>query len=207
MARGGHKYPLVVYRHLLNRWWTPMFAIGLVMFALAYGEYTDPIYRFIPWRWQVFAGVGVLAILIGIFFLAIRQIAYIQPFPGYLKLVTPFMRINISYKRIHKTTVSEMYQLFPPKGMSGWIKDIFEPLSRKTAIVIELKSFPLSPVILRMFLSRFFFKDKTPHFVILVNAWMRLSSQMESFRSGEDPNPRPAHKRTNDSILSRLPKK
>lgn len=207
MARGGHKFPLIVYKHLVNRWWTPMFAIGLVMFALAYGEYSHPIYRYIPWRWQLFAGIGVLAILIGIFFLVIMQIAYIQPFPGYVKLVTPFMRLNISYKRIHRTTVSEMRQLFPPKEMSGWMKDIFAPLASQTAIVIELKSYPIPPQILRLFLSRFFFKDKTPHLVILVKDWMGLSSEMESFRSGDAPNPKQPRKRTQDSILSKLPKK
>lgn len=207
MARGGHKFPLIVYRHLLNRWWTPMFAIGLVMFALAYGEYTHPVYKFIPWRWQLFAGVGVLAILVGIFFLIIRQIAYIQPFPGYIKLVTPFMRINIAYKRLHKTTTTEMRQLFQPKSMSGWMRDIFAPLASQTAIVLELKAYPISPVILRLFLSRFFFKDKTPHLVILVRDWMGLSSEIDSFRTATDSTPAAVKKRGNDSILSRLPKK
>jgi len=184
-----------------------MFAIGLVMFLLAYGEYTDPVYKFIPWRWQLFAGIGALAILIGIFFLVIRQIAYIQAFPGYIKLVTPFMRVNISYKRLVKTTTTEMKQLFPPKSMSGWIRDIFAPLASKTAIVLELKSYPVPPAVLRMFLSRFFFKDKTPHLVILVKDWMKLSAEIDSFRTGEDPFPKPARKRGNDSILSKLPKK
>lgn len=207
MARGGRKYPLVVYRHLLNRWWTPMFAIGFVLFALAYGEYTHPVYRFIPWRWQLFAAVGVLAILVGIFFLVLRQIAYIQPFPGYIKLVTPFMRVNISYKRLVKTTTSEMRYLFPPKSMSGWMRDIFAPLASQTAIVLELKSHPVSPAIMRLFLSRFFFKDKTPHFVILVRDWMGLSTEIDSFRTAPDSGPRPAKPRGKDSILSRLPKK
>ena len=184
-----------------------MFAIGLVMFALAYGEFIHPVYRYMPWRWQLFSGIGVLAILVGIFFLVIRQLAYIQPFPGYVKLVTPFMRLNISYKRIHKTTTAEMRQLFPPKSMSGWMRDIMEPLGSQTAIILELKAFPISPVILRMFLSRFFFKDKTPHFVILVKDWMGFSSEMDSFRTGMDSNPGPHQKRTRDSILSRLPKK
>jgi hypothetical protein len=207
VARGGHKFPLVVYQHLLNRWWTPMFAIGLVMFALAYDQYNDPIYKFIPWRWQLFAGIGILAILVGIFFLIIRQIAYLQAFPGYLKLVTPFMRINISYKRIHKTTTTEMRQLFPPKSMSGWVRDIFQPLASQTAIVLELKSYPISPTILRLFLSRFFFKDKTPHLVILVKDWMRLSSEIDSFRTGENLDSKPVKKRQNNSILSKLPRK
>jgi len=207
VTRGGHKFPLVVYRHLLNRWWTPMFAIGLVMFALAYEQYNHPVYRYISWRWQLFAGIGILSVFIGIFFLVIRQIAYIQPFPGYVKLVTPFMRINISYKRIHKTTTAEIRQLFPPKSMSGWVRDIFQPLASQTAIVLELKSFPISPVILRMFLSRLFFKDKTPHFVILVKDWMGLSSEIDSFRTGVNPISKPVQKRRNNSILSRLPRK
>ncbi len=205
MARGGHKFPLVVYRHLLSRWWTPMFAIGLVMFALAYGEYAHPAYPIVPW--QFLAGVGVLALCVGILFLAIRRMAYIQPMPGYIKLVTPFMRINISYKRLVKTTTAEMRQLFPAKSMSGWIRGIFEPLASQTAIVLELKSYPVSPALLRMFLSRFFFKDRTPHLVILVRDWMRLSAEIDSFRSGMDPNPASAKKRGSDSILSRLPRK
>ena len=43
MARSGHKYPLIVYRHMLNRWWPAMIAMGLGMFALAYSEYIEPL--------------------------------------------------------------------------------------------------------------------------------------------------------------------
>ena len=206
MARAGHKYPLIVYRHMLSRWWTPMIAIGLGMFALAYSEYIDPIGRYLPWRWQLFAAIGGLSIFVGIFFWIIRFFAYVQPYPNYLKLVTPLMRLNISYKRIHKTTATEMRHLFSLKSMSGWVRDIFSPLANNTAVVIELNGYPISPVLLRLFLYRFFFKDKTPHFVILVKDWMRFSSELESMRSGIDPNP-PAKKRPRDSLLTRLPQK
>jgi len=208
MARGGTKFPLVVYQHLLNRWWTPMFAMGLGLFGIAYGRYMEPIGKFLPTHWMPFVVLGMLAILIGIFFLIIRQIAYVQAFPNYLKFVTPFLRLNISYKRIHKTTTTEMKLLFPPKSMSGWMRDIFAPLASQTALIIELKGFPISPTILRMFLSRFFFKDKTPHLVILVNDWMKLSSELDSMKSGVDPYPSaPKKPKTSNSILSRLPKK
>lgn len=207
MARGGTKFPLVVYQHLLGRWWTPMIAIGLGMFGIAYGQYMEPLGPFLPMTWIPLVVIGVLAIIVGIFFFIIRQIAYVQAFPGYLKFVTPFMRLNISYKRIHKTTTVEMRQLFPPKSMSGWMRDIFSPLASQTALVIELKSFPISPFILRMFLSKFFFKDKTPHFVILVKDWMKLSSELDSMKSGIDPNPPRERKQQSNSILSRLPKK
>ena len=206
MARAGHKYPLIVYRHMLNRWWPALIAIGLGMFALAYSEYIDPLGKFLPWRWQLFASIGMLAIFIGIFFWIIRYFAYVQPFPNYLKFVTPFIRINISYKRFKKTTATEMRYLFAFKSMSGWVRDIFSPLANRTALVIDLNGYPISPVLLRLFLSRFFFKDKTPHFVILVEDWMRFSLELDSMRSGIDLNP-PSQKRSKNSILSRLPQK
>src|SRR5512138_1016200 len=159
MARAGHKYPLIVYRHMLNRWWPAMIAIGLGMFAFAYTEYIQPLGRFLPWRWQLAAAVGGLAILVGIFFWIIRFFAYVQPYPAYLKLVTPFMRINISYKRIQKTTASEMRYLFALKSVSGSARDVLEDLATKTAIVIDLNGYPISPALLRLFLYRFFFKD------------------------------------------------
>ena len=207
MARGGHKYPLIVYQHMLNRWWPALIAIGLGMFALAYSEYIDPMAQFVSWRWQLFTGIGVLAILIGIFFVVLRHLAYVQPFPEYLKLVTPFMRLNISYKRIKKTTTTEMHYLFPFKGLSGWMQDIFEPLAGRTAMVVDLNGYPISPVMLKFFLSRFFFKDKTPHLVILVKDWMRFSSELESMRTGIDMIPSAPQKRQKSSILSQLPKK
>jgi len=205
--RGGTKFPLIVYQHLLGRWWSGVVGIGVAMLGLAYTEELQPLAEFLPWRWQLFAAIGVLTILGGLFLLVIRQFAYIQVFPDHLKLATPFLRVNISYKRLQKTTTTEMRYLFPRKSMSGWAWDIFEPLANKTALVIELKSYPISPTILRLFLSRFFFKDKTPHLVILVKDWMRFSSELDSMRSGVDIDQPPVQKRPKNSILTQLPKK
>jgi hypothetical protein len=204
---GRRKYPLIVYRHMLNRWWPPMIALGLGMFALAYIEYTAPIARFISWRWQLCVGVGVLAILVGLFFLIIKQFAYVQVFPTYLKLVLPFFRLKISNKRIIRTTATEMRLLFPPKSLGWWMREIFAPLSSLTAIVVDLNRYPISPRIMHLFLSRFFFKDKTPHLVIVVNDWMQFSAELESMRTNTNPDTGKRQKRPKDSILSRLPQK
>jgi hypothetical protein len=201
------RYPLIVYRHMLNRWWPALITMGLVMFVMAYIEYTSPLARFIPWRWQLCAGTGVLAILIGLFFIVIKQFAYVQVFPTYLKLVTPFLRLKISYKRVTRTTATEMRLLFPPKSLSWWVREIFVPLSSRTAIVIDLNSYPISPRIMHLFLSRFFFKDKTPHLVILVNDWMQFSTELESMRTNTHPDTGRRQKPPKDSILSRLPQK
>ena len=205
--RGGTKFPLIVYQHLLGRWWSGVVGIGVAMLGFAYTEYLQPENQFLPWRWQLPVAVGVLTIFGGFFLLVIRQFAYVQAFPTYLKLATPFLRVNISYKRLQRTITAEMGQLFPRKSMSGWVWDIFEPLAGRTAMVIELKSYPVSPTILRLFLSRFFFKDKTPHLVILVKDWMRFSAELDSMRAGINEDQPPAQKRPKNSILTRLPQK
>lgn len=206
MARAGKRYPLIVYQHMMNRWWPAMVALGIGMFGIAYAEYLDPMAPFLPWRWRLAGGVGVLAILVGLFFIIAKQLAFVQPLPKSLRLATPFMRLNISYKRIRKTTATDMHYLFPKNSMSGWVQDIFAPLASKTALIIELTGYPVSPRLLRLFLYRFFFKDDTPHLVILVPDWMSFSTELESMRSGVDPNP-PGQKRPPKSILSRLPQK
>lgn len=139
----------------------------------------------------------------------IKQFAYVQPYPTYLKFVTPFLRFNISYKRLQRTYTNEMQQLFPPKSMSGWLREIIAPLARQTAVVIELKGFPVSPTILRMFLSRFFFKDKSPHIVILVNDWMKFITELDSMRAGGggDSNESSIRRPQRNSILAKLPQK
>jgi|SRR5215216_451754 len=207
MARAGRKYPLIVYQHMLNRWWPAMITMGLGMFALAYTEYIKPMARFIAWPWQLCVAVGVLAIFVGLLFIVLKQFAYVRPYPTYLKLVTPFMRVNISYKRIRKTLPTEMHYLFPHKSLSGWMQDIFAPLANKTALVIELNGYPISPRLMRMFLARFFFKDKTPHLVILVKDWMGLSAELDSMRTDTGPRPPEQRKRSRASLLSRLPQK
>jgi len=202
MAKGGRRYPLVVYTHMLNRWWPAIFTIGLALLGLSWAVYS---WGFEQWRWLSFASIGGLHIFIGILLLLMRKSAYVQPFNDHLRLVTPFLRLNISYKRFRRASSANMGALFPPKSVSNWQADIIQPLAKMTTLVIELNGYPMSRSMLRLFLSPLFFKDKTPHFVILVDDWMKLSSELESMRSGAVPST-PQQKR-DSSILSRLPNK
>ena len=207
MARGGRRYKLIVYEHMLNRWWPATLAIALGMGVLAYSVYIEPFGKFLPWRWQVLAGVGVFSFIITIIFLILRRLAFVQAFPNYLLVATPFIRINISYKRFKRVTTTEIRALFPPRSLSGWREDIIAPLGRMTAFWIELNGYPIPAWAMRAFFSVFFFKprDKTPHLIILVNDWMRFSAELDSMRTGTGPQqPKP---RTNNSILSKLPQK
>ena len=189
---------------MINRWWTAVFALGLATCALAWG-----LARMVSpdeaWRWIALLNIGIFVSIVGLAMFFMRKSAYVQPFPDHLRLATPFLRLNISYKRIRRASTAQMNALFPPRGISNWRREIMEPLAHKTAVIIELNGFPTTQTVLKFFLSPFFFKDNTPHFILLVDDWMRFSSELESFRAGGDV---PAAQRPHDpSILSRLPHK
>ena len=205
MPKAGRRYHLVIYSHMLNRWWPATFALSLTLFGVAWGVSFTPEGRAEPYLVNATIGMGAFVLAFTLFLLIIRKAAYVRPYPTYLRLVTPFLRINISYKRFRGTTTSEMRVLFPPTSLSGWRREIIAPLSSMTAIVINLSEYPVPRVILRWFLSPFFFRDKTPHIVILVKDWLRFSSELDSMRLGNKQVPKPPAR--DRSILSRLPRK
>ena len=111
-----------------------------------------------------------------------------QPRSNHLLVATPFLRMRISYSRIRRATSASMAMLFPPKSLRGLRREILNPLFNMTAVVVELNALPIPASTLRLFLSPFFFKDNTPHLVILVQDWMSFSTQLESLRvSGSEP--------------------
>ncbi|NOH01827.1 MAG: hypothetical protein HND47_07620 [Chloroflexi bacterium] len=202
MAKGGRRYPLVIYTHMMNRWYPAVLTLGLALLGLAWALYS---WGFEEWRWLGSASAGVLSLFVGLLMFLLRKSAYVQPFSDHLRLATPFLRLNISYKRIRRASSSTMQALFPPKSVPKSMIDVVAPLSKMTAIVIELTSFPMSQSSLRLFLSPLFFKDKTPHFVLLVQDWMRFSAELESMRRGTTAST--PQKTRDTSILSRLPRK
>ena len=161
---------------------------------------------FEDWRWLVFVSIGGLCVFLGVILLLTRKSAYIRPFNDHFRLVTPFLRLNISYRRVLRATPVNLGALFPPNTVSKLQAEIIQPVAKMTAIVVELRAYPMSQSILRAFLSPLFFKDKTAHFVILVDDWMKLSSELESMRTGAGPSV-PLQKKRDHSILSRLPGK
>lgn len=207
MAKVRRRYPLVIYTHMIDRWWPAILLLGLALASLAWPLYQNPFMRLAePWRWQAMALLGGTVVFISLVMASFRKSGYVQLFGDHLRLVTPFLRMNISYRRILRTTTVSFGATFPPKSISGWRREIITPLASMTAVKIDLNAFPLPLPALRFFLSPFFFKDSTPHFIILVKDWMGFSTELESLRvSGKMPIPE--QKITDQSILSRLPRK
>ena len=192
---------------MLDRWWPAILLIGVGLVALAWPFYSDLYVRLTaPWRWETMAGLGCGVILVSLLMLVLRKSAYVRAMSDHLLLATPFLRMKISYRRIRKASTASIGTLFPPNSVKGLKRDIIEPFWSRNAVVLDLTALPISPSALRLFLSPFFFKDKTPHLVILVKDWMRFSTELESMRVGGDA-PAPVGPPPSESILARLPRR
>jgi hypothetical protein len=215
MARNsGHRYRLVLYTYTLNRWWKLLLWIGILMLIMAAGLSLLPL--FFPLahfpiypdaKIGIVAGAGGFTVLLAIFFITIRKSAYIQPFKSYLRLATPLLRLNISYKRIRQASSTEMQRLFPLERYKGWRRKFLRPLGGQTAIVLEMNGWPLSRWALNLFLSPFFFPDKSPRMALLIQGWMDFSTEMESFRGAWLQSQREAERAPQYVVLKRLSKR
>lgn len=207
MAKRGKKYPLLIYSRMIDRWWPAVFLIGLTFAALAWPFYNDLYQRLTaPWRWQLAVGLGSGVILVSLLMLFFRKGAYVRPMSDHLVLATPLLHLKISYRRILKTSTASMSTLFTPQSVKGLKRDIIEPFGNSTAVIVDLNAMPVPASTLRLFLSPFFFKDRTPHLVLLVKDWMRFSTELESMRASRDA-PATAQPRGSESILARLPRR
>jgi hypothetical protein len=200
MAKGGKRYRLILYQHMLDRWWHATLALGIFMLLFAGSlAVLPPVFPNLPFfivddlTLTFLAVVGGMAILFSIFLIVIRKAAYVQALPEYLRLATPFWRLNISYKRFQKTTTADFGNFLTANSVSGWQREIIYPLSSFTAIRIDFTANPVPRWQMKFFLSPLFFADKTPHIILLVGDWMGLSGELESMRINARQAQRPGY--------------
>jgi hypothetical protein len=214
MAKSGSRHQLIIYRFMLDRWWRSTLLTGIVLLILAAGLVGLPVilpkinFMWVAdWKLWIVAGAGGFAVIFSIFLMLIRKNAYVQPFENHLRLSTPFLRLNIAYRRINRTSTAELQQLFPPNRSSKWQKELLRPLATKIVLVLDLAGFPISRTILKFFLSPFFFPDDSPKLALLVPDWIKFSTELESKRgSSKDMQHQPMDDNPRSRLLSVLKK-
>ena len=179
--KSGNRHPLLLYRRTIDRIWKASLALGIVFGVVFWFDliYEVSILGFSSKLWLL--AVCVLAFGISIFGYVARHFAYVKVFSDYFKVSTPFLRFRISFRRMRSVYPVLVQQLFP-KDESKWSeRNFLEPFYGKTALVMELKGYPLSPVLLRLFLPAQMFSPRTTGFVLVVPDWMKLSTELDSF--------------------------
>jgi hypothetical protein len=220
LAQGGRKYRLLIYEHILNRWWPITLMLAVFIFLIvgvlwvAKGNFANPADNPFPVL-STSANLGMIAIgvisLVVTFYLIItRKMAYIQLFEDHFRMVTPFLRMNIAYKRVQNSITTQMYKLFPPKSLARRNLNIVDQVMGNTVVVIRLTAYPISRSSLGLFLSPFFFYDKSPHFVLLLDDWLLFTTELETrltlFRAPRVQAPRQV-KKSSSGLLDDLNRK
>ena len=180
--KAGKRHPLLIYKRMMNRLWGATFFLGLILLVVwgAIRIRKMAVLETEPTVWLL-AGAAV-CLAFGLFAFLARNMAYVQPRRDHLRLVTPFLRLNISYSRIRSTHPSSFYQLFPPQNASWGTRKFLEPFYGKTVVVVSLTGYPVNPTFLRLFLPAQMFSRQSKGFVLIVPDWMEFSTELESFR-------------------------
>jgi hypothetical protein len=203
----GKRYSLLLYPRMMNRIWPSTFLLGLLLLAMwwwAGDIFPSLAYPFDP---MVLAGGIILEVLALLVFL-IRNMTYVQASQDHLRLMTPFLRLNISYRRIRTVQPVEFQRLFPPQKASWAQRRFLQPFYGMTVLAVELTDYPLNPALLRLFLPQSMFSPRTKGLVLVVNDWLALSTELSNYQGiwlqkyalGSKPSP-------SQSLLQSLKKK
>lgn len=178
--RSGKRHPLLLYRRSMERLWVPTFLLGAVL-ALIWGwaRFSGTYLLEAQGDSLLFAG-AVVALAFSLFAFLARAVAYVQVQTNYLRIVTPFLNLKVSYRRIRSVYPTSFQQLFPLKD-AGWADRRFlEPFFPMTTVVVELSAYPLGRGLLRLFLPSQMLLTKPAGFVFLVPDWIEFSTELDS---------------------------
>lgn len=176
----GQRHVLLMYHHAMNRLWKVSLLLGLTFALVWWRTSIERVLAIQPSR-EVWIFVGaVVSVSFGMFALITKNMCYIQAFPSHVRLVTPFLRLKISYRRLRKVHPIEFHKTYPPDELKWAERKFLTPFFGKTAVALELNDYPLSPVLLRLFLPAKIFHPRMIGFVFVVENWITLSTEMDS---------------------------
>ncbi len=181
--KAGNRHTLLLYKRVMDRLWSSTLVLGLILLGLwGWGWFSPTI--LVEAQNSIWLLAGACTILAFSFFAFFgRTMAYVQPYQNHLRLVTPFLRTNISYRRIRSVHPVDFKTLSPPSDATWAQRRLLDPFFGRTAVIVELNSYPVHPVILRFFLAPQMFSRKTKGLVLLVPDWMAFSTELDTYRT------------------------
>lgn len=178
--RTGSRHILLVPKRAMGRLWKPSFLIGLLLAVILWQMQKGNLILERLENQFLLVGGMVFALLFTVFTLAARNMNYIQAYSNHFRLVTPFLRLKISYRRIQSSHPVDFGQIYPPSEMSWAQKRALRPFFRETALAVRLTGYPLPLRFLRFFLPQQVFLPGEKGFLFVVEDWMGLSTELDS---------------------------
>ncbi len=174
------RFPLLIYAQIGRRWtWLGLLlaAASIVLWLLSPRLLGPTPMRHLA-LFPVLAG-GVIFL----YGLAARKMAYVQCFPTKIRIQTPVYPLIISYRRVASTRPTQLNHIFDPTREKAARRTWPIRYWAKTAVILELNGFPVSERWLRLWFNRYLFWPGGTGFVLLVEDWLSLSQQLDSFQA------------------------
>lgn len=173
---------LLPYRMLAKRWRTPALLLIPAGILLWWSVSNDPQGQLNP----LLAPLGLLVTAIGIlltFYVMLLNRAQVRCYDNRFVIQTPIYPIAISYQRVELVRTTELRTLFPPDNEKPARWRLYKNLWGLTAIVVNLKTYPMSRSWLKLWFHPFLLHPKEMALVLPIEDWMGLSRQLEGKRA------------------------
>ncbi|MGC9399574.1 MAG: hypothetical protein ACP5HM_10620 [Anaerolineae bacterium] len=172
------RFPLLVYPTMVKSWRGPAFWLIPAGVALWWAARHSEMLRY-AWLGFVLSGVGALIFL----YTLLAGRAAVRCHTRHFTVVTPLYPVVFSYWRVEAVRPVEFATLYPPQKEKAARQRLYRQLWGKTAVVLDLKGYPLPKGWLRLWLHPYLFHPKHTGLVLLTEDWMALIRQIETRRT------------------------
>jgi len=185
----GKKHPLLVYRIRYRRHRGLYFIVAIALLALYVALHVLPpeTWATVSWIYEfdwllLLVGAGVL--LYAIFRLLAASIPYVQCSERNIKIRAPLYQVVFSYKRVRETHPNTLFHMFENAKLSRSARNfvLSDQYGGRTAIVIEMNSWPMSMRLMRFWLGNLVFAPDNRALVLWVEDWMGLNGELSDYK-------------------------
>lgn len=128
-----------------------------------------------PFVWMLVILAAALY-LVAIF---ISRVSIAQARPNYLRVRAGIVPLSVSYARIRSLRPVQVGEQYPPKTLKGSERALLEPFFGKTAVAVDLKSFPLNEALLRRLWPKFMFTKDMKGLMLVVEDALGLIQEID----------------------------
>jgi hypothetical protein len=171
------RFPLLIYQRWSNMLYLPSLLIVILSGISWWIARQSQVYRGQAWALLV---IGIIGLAIFVYARLIRYTAYVQCTPNFIKIRTPLAPVVVSYARLLQVHPHEFHEQLASQRLNRSQRRLLEPFLRNTALVLDLKEYPLQKKTLRLWLNDFMFVANAKGLVLLVEDWQALSDQISA---------------------------
>lgn len=179
-AKKSSTFPLLIYQTLAKRWSTWSFWLIPLGIALWWAVGNNPL---LDIRYRSAAlGISLIGIILTCYCWLLRRAA-LSCYKTHFTLRAPLYPLAFSYRRIKTIRPVEFSTIYPPQAEKQALWRLYRKLWGKTAVVIDLKGYPLPTWWLKLWFSRYLFHPKEEALILVVTDWMGLTRELETRRT------------------------